>query len=717
MESKHRWSFSRIGGFDQALLRTADDLVNLPSLDPKLWAALACPVKGLQFDAKTLAFIDVDGDDRVRLPEILAAVEWALGCLKSPELLLDPEPGFALEDLNTESPSGAELLSSAKILLSLLNKSDEKRFTLSDINVQQQTLKDAPLNGDGIILPGSTKDKNLVTIIEAIIKAYPHVLDVSGNPGVSSDNANKFFADCKARIDWLDQGNDIAIIEGVNTNSGFNAISAIRAKIDDYFSRSLACRFDPKASSLLNPTEGDWQSLTTRVLSSAGTEMSSLPLAAVSAKTVLPLVDGLNPAWQSAVTDFHEKVVMPTLGSRDQLTHDEWLLIKSQWDACAAWHSREAGISVAGFSREQLAEMSDEPVIADIHALIASDAALEPQVKAFSRLEQLVLFRLHLKELLNNFVNFTNFYSVDTRAVFEAGTLFLDGRACELCIEVIDPSKHAALAGLSKCFLAYCDITRPNGAKKAIVAAFTNGDPDYLLVGRNGVFYDRAGNDWDATITKLIENPISIRQAFFSPYKRLIRFVEEQAAKSAAAAETASQTKLQGVTVDTAAGKAPGKPKLDLSIIAAMGVAVGGVATAVGMLLQAVFGLGYMMPLGILGFMVLISGPSVFIAWLKLRQRNLGPLLDASGWAVNGQIKINAAFGGKLTALPRLPKGAKRNLVDPYADESTPWGKWLLVLLVVIGLGAAYLWYNDRLPWLTNSAAQSAPEASATPEN
>ena len=38
--------------------------------------------------------------------------------------------------------------------------------------------------------------------------------------------------------------------------------------------------------------------------------------------------------------------------------------------------------------------------------------------------------------------------------------------------------------------------------KLQIVAAFTAGDSDNLMVGRNGVFYDRKGQDWDATITK-----------------------------------------------------------------------------------------------------------------------------------------------------------------------------------------------------------------------
>jgi len=31
------------------------------------------------------------------------------------------------------------------------------------------------------------------------------------------------------------------------------------------------------------------------------------------------------------------------------------------------------------------------------------------------------------------------------------------------------------------------------------------------MVGRNGVFYDRKGRDYDATITKIVASPISLR--------------------------------------------------------------------------------------------------------------------------------------------------------------------------------------------------------------
>src|SRR5207253_4879546 len=91
------------------------------------------------------------------------------------------------------------------------------------------------------------------------------------------------------------------------------------------------------------------------------------------------------------------------------------------------------------------------------------------------------------------------------------------------------------------------------GEKRQIVAAFTGGDSDNLMVGRNGLFYDRQGRDWDATITKIIDNPISIRAAFWSPYKKFVRFIEEQVAKRAAAGEADSHAKVQGAATAIAA--------------------------------------------------------------------------------------------------------------------------------------------------------------------
>lgn len=722
MSTNYPWLFSRTGGFDQVLLRKGEDLLHLQELDPKLWAALACPVKGLFFDEKTLRLIDVDNDGRVRVPEIIAAVNWATSRIKNPDLLLHPGVDLPLAEINSENPEGAAILSSAKTMLQFLGKPDAESISLVDVESQQAALVSAPLNGDGVVLSGSTPDAELQQLIGEVQNAFPGVLDVSGKPGVDLPSLEKFYAAVSARAAWLAQETNQWMDVSLDYAAAYSALQSVRGKVDDFFSRCRAVRFDGRAQELLSQPAIAWTALADHDLSADCRELADFPLAAVNAEALLPLQYGLNPAWEEEMGQFYTQVVKPLLGTKSALEFAEWDHLKHRFDTYQAWRDAEAGKEVTALTPERIQQILNGDSKAALEQLILADSAMQPQVAAFAAVERLLHYRLHLKTLLNNFVNFTEFYSKDERAIFEAGTLYLDGRACDLCIEVHDVAKHATLAGLSKCLLAYCDCTRPDGAKKSIVAAFTGGDSDYLLVGRNGIFYDRLGLDWDATITKLIENPISIAQAFFLPYKRFIRFIEERAAKSASAADASSQALLNSTADKPLAAGDPKaapvvapKPKFDIGVVAALGVAVGGITTAMGMMMQAFFGLGWLMPLGFLGLVVLISGPSVFIAWLKLRQRNLGPILDASGWAVNGQVKINVPFGGKLTEVAKLPPGSKRTLGDPYAEKSTPWGKMTLLLLLVVIL-AAGVWCTKtgKCAWLGAAAPPAAVDV-ATP--
>ncbi|HEX9105299.1 MAG TPA: hypothetical protein VF997_23980, partial [Polyangia bacterium] len=170
------------------------------------------------------------------------------------------------------------------------------------------------------------------------------------------------------------------------------------------------------------------------------------------------------------------------------------------------------------------------------------------------------------------------------------------------------------------------------------------------------------------------------------------------------------------------AAKTPEPSKIDIGTVAAIGVAVGGIGAMVTGVMSTFFGLGMWMPLGLLALMLLISGPAVLLAYLKLRQRNLGPLLDANGWAINGRARINVPFGGALTDVASLPKGAERSMKDPYAEKHQPWRLYMfLLLLAAVGLA----WYVGRLDrYLPKSirvekvlgrAAVIAPEAEPAP--
>jgi hypothetical protein len=221
------------------------------------------------------------------------------------------------------------------------------------------------------------------------------------------------------------------------------------------------------------------------------------------------------------------------------------------------------------------------------------------------------------------------------------------------------------------------------------------------MVGRNGIFYDRKGQDWDATIIKIIEHPISVRQAFWYPFKRIGKMIGEQMEKFASAGEKSVLDKAaQGFEVPPKAEPGKAAAPFDVGkfagIFAAMGLAIGAIGTAIASVVTGFMSLPiWQMPLLVVGLILIISGPSMLLAWLKLRKRNLAPLLDANGWAVNTRAIINIPFGASLTKVAALPPGAQRALTDPYAEKKTPWKTWLAIAVLVTGLFA--LWYFDFL--------------------
>ncbi|HXJ60168.1 MAG TPA: hypothetical protein VNU68_26270 [Verrucomicrobiae bacterium] len=690
--SSHRWSYFRAGGFDQIRFQSGADLVNLPHLDQKLWAALSCPTRGVEFDTKTLDLLDTDKDGRVRAPEVLAAVKWTCSMLKNPDHILRGSVSLELDAINEATPEGQQLLASARQILINLGKKDAAAITIEDTTDTARIFSTTQFNGDGIVPAESAADDATRAIINDIVACMGSELDRSGKPGISRPKADAFFAEAQAFSDWWKMAeSDAAVLPlGERTAEGLAALNAVRAKVDDYFGRCRLAAFDQRALLAVNRQEADYLALTARDLTISASEISTFPLARVEAHRALPLKDGVNPAWAGAIAAFQVCVVKPLLGAeKAALTEEDWSTILGNLGAYEAWAGAKAGSAVEILGLARVREILAGKAQETISSLIAKDKALEPEAASIAAVEKLVRFHRDLKQLLMNFVSFEDFYSHRRKAIFQAGTLYLDGRSCELCVPVADAAKHALLAGLAKSYLAYCDCTRPGGEKMTIAAAFTDGDADYLMAGRNGLFYDRKGRDWDATITKVIENPISIRQAFWAPYKKLVRLVEEQVAKRAAAAESAADGRLASATTATAnADKAKAEQKkIDVGTVAALGVAFGAIGTAFAALAGYVAGVlklpFWQVCLAFVGLFLIISGPAMLIAWLKLRQRNLGPILDANGWAINGRVKMNVPFGGSLTKVASLPAGAQPSFAVRYPEAPTALPKLLFTLIVI----------------------------------
>jgi hypothetical protein len=611
-----RWRFFRAGGFDQVRLDEAEDLLAIGELDQKLWVALSCPVKGIQFDERTLTLVDADADGHVRAYELIAAVRWAADRLVDPHLLGDGQDGIAPDDISHDTEAGQRLVAAAKVLADELGKAANERLSVAEVSTAQA--------------------RHAARVLAA----------------------------------WEAAGTASAPL-GRDSEAAYETLVAVTDKINDFFLRCRLAAFDARASEALDASDETYKALAADVLLQEAS-LTRLPLARVAPAGLLPLRSGLNPAWNVAMVSFLNQVVYPLLGAREALTEAEWFDIQERFSGYAAW-------------RASRPDQKDDDAVRD--------------------LEQLARYVRDLMKLANNFVAFKDFYTRQGKATFQAGTLYLDGRSCELCVTVADPARHAALATLSRICLVYCDCVR-GSQKMTIAAAFTAGDSDQLMVGRNGVFYDRHDDDWDATIVKIIDHPISLRQAFWSPYKRLARMVGEQLQKLAANKAKESEGRMALVAtkgVATASAKAsapPAQQAFDVGkfagIFAAIGLAVGAIGTALASVIMGVLALKWwQIPLALVGFMLIISGPAVLLAWFKLRTRNLGPILDANGWAINARACINIPFGTSLTQIAALPPNAERSLSDPYAEKKPP--SWFYPVLLALLMAVIAIWWAVRV--------------------
>lgn len=691
----HRWRFFRAGGSDQVSLESGADLLNLDQLDQKLWVALACPVKGLEFDERTLALMDADGDGRIRVPEIIAAAKWAAGLLKDPDALLKGDD-LALANIQESAPEGQRLLASAREILAGLGKEGAATIGVADTMETTKVFIERRYNGDGIIPAEQLEEADARALAEDAIRTVGGETDRGGRVGISQPRLDAFVAECAAFAEWWAKAeSDASLLPlGDGTPAAFAALQAVRAKVDDYFARCRLAAFDSRSLAAVNRQESEYLAIAAQDLTVTAQEVAGFPVARVEAGRALPLTEGVNPAWADAIAAFRATVVEPVLGgARESLAEADWTALKARFAGYEAWTAAKAGAAVEALGIARVREVNAGAGRAALTAAIARDAALEPEMTAIANVERLARYQRDLYQLLNNFVAFRDFYSRQRPAVFQAGTLYLDGRSCDLCVRVEDAGKHAALAGLAKSYLAYCDCVRPGGERMTIAAAFTDGDSDNLMVGRNGVFYDRKGRDWDATITKVVENPISIRQAFWAPYKKLVRLIEEQVAKRAAAGAAAADSRIAGVATTAAEADkkvAEGPKKIDVGTVAALGVAFGALATAFAAIAGYVSGVltlpFWQICLAFAAALLLISTPSMLIAWLKLRQRNLGPILDANGWAVNGRVRMNVPFGGALTQVAEIPPAAQSSFAVKYPEPPT-----VLPKLVATLVGIAFL--------------------------
>lgn len=705
------WNFQRMGGLDQVSLRTTEELNHFSELDPKLWVALSCPKAGLCFSEKTLAFLDDDNDGRIRFQEIQEAVKWTAARLVDPAVLSERRSDLPLDRIRQDTEEGQRLLGAAHRILLARNREDAESLEQEDLSAAVQNSMKATFNGDGVLIDRPELDDDLRAFIRDIINTLGGVQDASGEQGADIALAQKFMEESKALLDWhkqLDEFKQSSKID--NIDQAYSAYNAVASKIDDYFIRCRLVAYEQGCANAINAPVDVLAKLSTEQLDIHQKDMADLPLAHVAPKQPLPLIasqlyPGINPAWRDAIKTFRDLVFRPLFVDHQQaLPEETWEEIKSRFASYAAFIAKKGTTATESLGLERLEELQKSDILTKFSEVAKKDLAGKEEIDAISDVERLVLFHANLFQLLMNFVSFHDFYALSSSTTFQVGTLYLDGKSCHLCLAVNDVEQHAALAKQSQLCLVYCECTHEGAsAPRKIVAALTAGTANLILPGRHGVFIDNTGEEWDATVLKLVDNPIDLRAAVFSPYHKMARLISEQIIKrtmakndKVVAGTQASLGKLAlpapapaPTPVAAPVAKMPFDIGRSVGIFAAIGLALGALGTAVATIARAVLSLSWwQFPILLLGIFLVISGPSVFMAWLKLRKRTLGPVLDASGWAVNSQIPINLTMGSVLTKSASLPSNAQTTHDDPFYEAPPAWYAWTkgIIFLIIAAL-------------------------------
>jgi hypothetical protein len=736
-----KMKFKNIGGTYQFPVDGPEALARIHEIDPARWAVTSVPSKDLQCDQTFLTAIDTDGDGRVRVSHVLTGRDWLFKMLRGRGQLVAKTETLNLADIDTSHAEGQALHSTAVRVLDLAGVASKATVTLAQVRDFQAGYKNALANGDGIVCPSVIPSPEASAFAAAILATVGSQLDASGNPGVGAAELDKYIAGSKAYDEWEAKGADVALLPfGDATAALSDLVAALDTKMQQFFWQCDLVRAEPTSIGQFKLDADRAKALKSDDPAEIQKHLEVAPLQLPTPDGALHFDGELNPLYEARLQQIATLVLPRLEPTAKAVDRAGWAKLSALFDSYRAWIATKP---VEPFGANTSAERNawiNGPLPDQLRGYFAQDLAAAPEIAQIANLEKLVLFQRWLLEFTNNFVNVTAIYDPRVLSLTEMGALVVDGRRLEFSVRVADKDAHKKIATESRIFLVYAEVTEKAGgpALYTIACPVTRGERGRLIVGKRGVFYARSGKVYDAQILEVIEHPISLLEAIKAPFRRISEFIgkkiEEFAASRAAAAETKGLT---AVTEAPAAAAAPPKkmdPAQTAGILAGGGLALAAVGSAMAYVVSALSKISLLDVVLVIGsIFALIAFFAGLLGWLKLRLRNLGPLLEASGWAINPHMKVGGPLARLFTRRPMLPADHEKAPISdlpslpPDDDEGDVLFRRIalvilgLVLAVPFLLGALWYIYPEGFQQLRDSmspkqepAAQVAPAAEGT---
>jgi hypothetical protein len=712
-------TFQRFGRSHHLRIETARDLELALRLDEPHWVATGAPIGALNCDPTFLRLMDTDHNGRIMCHEVKEGIRWLLATLRSRKGIDQRSRLLRLDAIRTDEGEGQRIHLSTSKILRRLELSDSDEVTLEQVRQVKAQVEGMPVSEAGVVLPeaaGSAEIRQFITDILASVGGAPHP---GGAQGVGVEQLEKFLSVAAAAVEWHQRGQvppgadkTEVLPLGERTAAACEVLAAIRGKVDQYFAQCEALALDERFARGMGSSDEEVQGLNLDDPAEIQKLLAAAPLAPGRADRLLPFDANVNPHYATLLERLRREVCQPALGGPvERLSSAQWQQVKAFFAAHQAWAAAAPDPKVQALGADKLRAYLQPQFAEALHELIADSRRTAFDLDNLRLAEKLILYQAYMIDFANNFVSFPHLYDPGSRAMFERGSLVMDGRRFNLAVLVEDRKKHANIARTSNMCLLYVEVAPRDGPKPYEVAVpVTSGGIGNLCVQKRGIFCDELGRECDAVVVDIIENPISLHEALVSPFQRLGRLLTGKIESLTTQAEKKLDQQAAG-TLDQVAAPAKGakaSPGPSGGMLMGLGVAGAAVGSALAYIAKTLSEEPLAVVIGLLAAILLVLLPTSIVAWLKLRRRDLSAILEGSGWGINSRMRLTRRQSRYFTQRPWYPRDAR-------GVSRIPWGALValgIVLAILLG-GAELLRRHLRSGGPTSQpAGGKAPAAS-----
>ena len=689
--------FRKFGGSYQYYVRTPEELPEILTLDPALWAALSVPVTTLNTDKKFLKYLDYDSNGLIRLEDVKTAIKLVQAQLKHLAPLAEKTPELACSELKDEAL--------AAFVAELPELSADGKIILKAVDAKLDEVASGTLRGDGILRADAVADSGAETLFSGVVAA------TGASDGITEAQLDKFVTDAKTFLEWAEQ-TEKPQFRGDDPTPYREALEGLKTKIEEFFRFSELIRLDPAHRKRFELDPANLPPLDITDSEAVAQVLAEAPLAKPNAEAVLDFDGELNPVYRDKLVEFGK------LFKIKKLTPEVWKELLDDLAPYAEYLAHAQGDNIGRLGAAKLEACLADAQIEALKELFARDGKIGGVLKQLRLLETLLLFKQYLLDFTGNFVCFKALFSADETSMIQAGKLIMDGRTFELSLWIKGVADHKAIAVKSHLCLIYLELLDAAGGKHYAATAVTAGDLKRIYVGKPAFFIDSTGKEYSGKIVDLVSGPISFWQTIFAPFRRLGEAIGGKVQKlTGNSAENLEKGMNKGVdnTADRLSAPQPPPPQKSglmanssmlllaggLSI-AALGAALSYMAKTVASIVSSVVAMSpWRLTMWIVIVIAIIFLPLAINALLQLRKRNLTLFLEAAGWAVNLPMRLNAKVSRFFTYTGIYPEGAKfkhLEIEERNDNGRRGHGRLIALLIVFVALCAVYGFCRCKYP-------------------